>query len=97
MIQFHGIGKKYGRNVWMDIYDPDFRKTIAIDQRLKKIAQRLGFTGNRYSEAEAFYCAIARDADLEPWELDRLLYNYTDHFLKMVGDDDFVRQSDCRS
>ena len=23
--QFKGIGKKYARNIWMDVYDPDFR------------------------------------------------------------------------
>jgi len=85
MKTFHGIGEKYGRNVWMDIYDPAFRDTVAVDERLKKVARALGFTGRRYRQAEEFYCAIARDADLEPWELDRLLYNYTDFFLGVIG------------
>lgn len=85
MRSFAGIGEKYGRNIWMDIYDPAFRDTVAVDERLKKVARALGFTGTRYRQAEAFYCAIARDADLEPWELDRLLYNFTDHFLGVVG------------
>jgi hypothetical protein len=85
MLQFDGIGEKYGRNVWMDIYDPTFRNTVAVDQRLKKVARELGFMGSSYQQTETFYCAIARDAGLEPWELDRLLYNFTDHFLNVVG------------
>jgi hypothetical protein len=85
MRSFAGIGEKYGRNVWMDIYDPAFRDTVAVDERLKKVARALGFTGTGYRQAEAFYCAIARDAVLEPWELDRLLYNFTDHFVGVVG------------
>lgn len=85
MRSFAGIGEKYGRNVWMDIYDPAFRDTVAVDERLKKVARALGFTGKGYRQAEAFYCGIALDAGLEPWELDRLLYNFTDHFLGVVG------------
>jgi hypothetical protein len=85
MRSFDGIGEKYGRNVWMDIYDPSFRSSIAVDERLKKVARALGFTGKGYKQAEAFYCAIAADAGLEPWELDRLLYRFTDHFLGVVG------------
>lgn len=81
---FSGIGEKYGRNIWMDIYDPAFRDTVAIDDRLKKIAVALGFTGKRYSDTEAFFCMIATDAELEPWELDRLLYNFKDHFLAAI-------------
>jgi len=85
MRQFDGIGEKYGRNAWMDIYDPAFRDTVAVDMRLKKVAKELGFSGRSYRDAETFYCAIARDAGLEPWELDRLLYNFTSHFLNVIG------------
>jgi hypothetical protein len=85
MRSFDGIGEKYGRNVWMDIYDKDFRDTIAVDQRLKKVARALGFTGKRYKEAEDFYRAISQEAGLEPWALDRLLYNFTKYFLDKVG------------
>lgn len=81
---FSGIGEKYGRNIWMDIYDPAFRDTVAIDERLKKIALALGFTAKRYSDTEAFFCTIAKEAELEPWELDRLLYNFNDHFLAAI-------------
>ena len=84
MRSFAGIGEKYGRNVWMDIYDSAFRNTVAVDERLKKIARALGYTGTGYPQAEALFCAIASDADLEPWELDRVLYNFTDHFLGII-------------
>lgn len=84
MRSFDGIGEKYGRNIWMDIYDPAFRDSIAVDERLKKVARALGFTGQGYKRAEAFYCAIARDANLEPWELDRLLYRFTEYFLGKI-------------
>lgn len=82
---FAGIGEKYGRNIWMDIYDPAFRDAVAIDERLKKVAKAMGFVSNSYQEAEQFYCQIAEEAGLEPWELDRLLYQFTDHFLEAVG------------
>ena len=29
--RFHGIGDKYARNIWMDVYRPDFRNAIAVD------------------------------------------------------------------
>ena len=42
MKRFAGIGDKYGRNIWMDVYHPEFRNTIAIDQRIKGISDELG-------------------------------------------------------
>lgn len=84
MRSFAGIGEKYGRNVWMDVYDPAFRDTVAVDERLKKVARAMGLNETGYAQAEAFYCAIACDAGLEAWELDRLLYNFTDHFLQVI-------------
>lgn len=84
MRTFAGIGEKYGRDVWMGIYDKSFRTTIAVDARLKNVARALGFRGKSYREAEEFFCAIARDAELEPWELDRLLYEFNDDFLQLV-------------
>ena len=86
MMAFRGIGAKYGRNSWMDLYDPDFRQSIAIDRRITKITEILGlnFGKNQYQAHEAFFQEIAGDAGLEPWELDRLLYQFTDHFLKAI-------------
>jgi hypothetical protein len=84
MDAFEGIGPKYARNVWMEIYDPSFRDSIAIDERIKRITRALGQSFSSYNEHEQFYVDIARDAGLEPWELDRLLYWFRDHFLKIL-------------
>ncbi|OOG53741.1 hypothetical protein [Rhodanobacter sp. C03] len=84
MTSFAGIGEKYGRNIWMDIYDPHFRDTIAVDVRLRNLAVGLGHTETSYDSREHFFRDIARDCDLEAWELDRLLYHYEKHFLRIV-------------
>ena len=84
MKSFHGIGEKYARDIWMDIYDDSFRDAVAIDARVKSVAEALGFNGTGYESYESFFVAIAADAGLEPWELDRLLYKFTDHFLAAI-------------
>ena len=82
---FHGIGDKYARNIWMDIYDCHFVDTVAIDSRLKKIACAIGFVGKRYCESEAMFQAVAKDAGLQAWELDRLLYGFTEHYSHAIA------------
>jgi endonuclease III len=81
MQRFHGIGDKYARNIWMDVYHPDFRNAIAVDERIKRITEALGYSFKSYAEHERFYQEIAREANLEGWEVDRLLYNHLDEFL----------------
>ena len=54
-------------------------------KRQEKVTQALGYTFGTYEEEERFYQEIAREADISGWELDRLLYNYTDHFLAAFG------------
>jgi thermostable 8-oxoguanine DNA glycosylase len=78
---FRGIGDKYARNIMMDVYDPDFRDAIAIDERIKKVATRLGVPTSPYERAERLFLSVAEEAGLNGWELDRLLYNYTDEVL----------------
>ena len=87
MKRFQGIGDKYARNIWMDVYHPDFHDTIAIDLRIKKITEALGhsFKPNEYDQHERFYQDIATEAGLQGWELDRLLFNHTDHFLAAIS------------
>lgn len=85
MDEFEGIGPKYARNVWMDIYDPLFRDAVAIDERIKSVTAALDYSFKTYEEHEAFYRQIAQDAQLEPWEMDRLLYGFKDHFLAAIG------------
>lgn len=81
MRQFPGIGEKYGRNIWMDVYHPDFRDAVAIDERLKSITAEMGYSFRNYQEHEQFYLEMAAEAGLNGWELDRLLYNFKDTFL----------------
>ncbi|APE95692.1 hypothetical protein [Halodesulfurarchaeum formicicum] len=76
--KFKLIGPKYARNIGMDLYHPDFRNYIAIDSRIKNIFEMIGFDyeGYSYEEQEEFLKSIADDLEIEPWELDRILYNY---------------------
>ena len=83
--RFHGIGDKYARNIWMDVYHPDFRDAIAVDERIKRVTEALGYTFKNYAEHELFYQGIAREAGLEGWEVDRLLYNHQGEFLDIIG------------
>jgi hypothetical protein len=85
MKRFYGIGPKYARNICMDAYHPDFRDTMAVDLRIKKITKSLGYSFKTFEEEERFYQDIAREAGLQGWELDRLLYAYTDHFLADIS------------
>ena len=48
MDQFEGIGPKYARNVWMDLYDPLFRDAVAIDERIKSITEALDYSFKTY-------------------------------------------------
>lgn len=82
--QFEGIGDKYGRNIWMDLCDPDFQDAIAIDVRLKKFYAILGISIDDYSYAEKEMLNIAEEANLTGWELDRLLFHFTDYFLAAI-------------
>jgi|GEM_PF-1480203 len=87
LTRFHGIRDKYGRNIWMDCYHPDFRETIAIDERIKQVTRALGYAPDAfgYAEHERFYQAIAREAGLQGWELDRLLYHFKDELLAKLS------------
>jgi hypothetical protein len=83
---FRGIGKKYARNMMMDVYHEDFRQSIAIDQRIKKILTvfHRKFDDAKYDESERFLLRAAEEADLNGWELDRLLFLYTDEIVASV-------------
>ncbi len=83
--QFKGIGPKYARNIWMDVYHPDFHNSIAIDTRINNISQLLGCEFKKYEDHERFYLDIAREANLQGWEVDRLLYNFNEHFIKEIS------------
>ena len=84
MKRFYGIGDKYARNIWMDVYHLDFHNSIAVDERIKRITGVLGYTFRNYDEHERFYLDVAQEAGLQGWELDRRLYNYRDWFLSVL-------------
>jgi hypothetical protein len=69
----------------MDVFHPDFRESIAVDERIKKIWTVLRLTFRNYSAAEQFYLDVARRAGLSGWELDRLLYGYTEAVIKALN------------
>ncbi len=83
--RFPGIGDKYARNIMMDVYHEDFRDSIAIDARIKAISAELGLTFASYEEHEAFYLDVAREAGLNGWELDRLLFNFRPEIESQLG------------
>lgn len=74
---FPGIGDKYARNMMMDVYHKDFRDSIAIDSRIKKISNSWNLEFKNYAEHEQFYLEVAEQAGLNGWELDRLMYKYS--------------------
>lgn len=78
---FPGIGPKYARNIMMDVYHEDFRNSIAIDVRIASISAALGLAFRNYAEHEKFYLEVAKDAGINGWELDRLLFNFKDEFM----------------
>lgn len=83
MMQFDGVGEKYGRDIWMDVYDSDFRDSIAVDQRVKNVLKALGLDRKlrSYVQREGFLREVALNAGVEPWELDRLLFNFGPFFI----------------
>ena len=82
---FPGIGPKYARNIMMDVYHEDFRNSIALDVRIKAISDALGLSFSSYAEHELFYLNVARDAGINGWELDRLLFNFHDEVESRLG------------
>jgi hypothetical protein len=80
-----GIGDKYARNILMDVYHPDFRDSIAVDARIKSLSKELGLAFASYADHEQFYLDVARDAGLNGWELDRLIFNFLDDFRSALG------------
>lgn len=85
--RFKGIGEKYARNFWMDIRDPHFENSIAIDSRLASVGRILGMPSDDYDKQEAFFLALAREAGISGWEADRLIYNFRTEILQEAGID----------
>ena len=71
----------------MDGYHEEFRDSIAIDVRINAISEALGLSFKSYSEHEQFYLEAARLANLNGWEMDRLMYNFRDDFERGIAND----------
>lgn len=82
---FPGIGPKYARNIMMDVYHEDFRNSIALDVRIKAISEALGLSFSSYAEHESFYLKVAKEAGINGWELDRLLFNFREEVELHLG------------
>lgn len=81
---FPGIGQKYARNIMMDCHHPFFREKIALDSRILSISNELGLNLKAYQDHEKFYLNIAKEAGIEGWELDRLIFEHRDEFLNSL-------------
>ena len=73
---FPGIGPKYARNIMMDVYQEEFRDSIALDVRISSVSEALGLSFTSYTDHEAFWLDVAHEAGLNGWDLDRLLFNF---------------------
>ena len=82
--QFHGIGPKYARNMMMDVYQEDFRESIAIDSRIQSVSTALGVQFDGYADHEQFYLDVAHAAGINGWELDRLMFNFQKEVLAAI-------------
>jgi hypothetical protein len=81
--QFHGVGSKYSRDIWMDICDPDFDSSVALDARVKAFSERLGFDRNA-KDLEDGLLKFAKRCNLNGWELDRLIFNFGGLILRKI-------------
>lgn len=81
--RFKGVGKKYSNDVWMDIFDPDFQDSVALDARVRAFAKALGFDV-RSSKLETDLLNFAESCNLTGWELDRLIYNFSPLILRTL-------------
>jgi hypothetical protein len=82
--EFKGIGDKYARNIGMDIFHPDFQDTIALDARIRGISDQLCVEFDSYEQHEQFYISVAERLGITAWELDRILYRYTDEVIAEI-------------
>ncbi len=85
---FAGILDKYSRNIFMNVYHPEFRHCIAVDSRIDSVLEALGLPEIKsYKRREEFLLEVAEMAGIDGWDLDRMLYHFKDQILTgLVGD-----------
>ena len=66
----------------INVYDPDFCESIAVDARIKGLSKMLELEFDNYADHEQFYLDVAKEAGLTGWELDRLLFNFREEVLE---------------
>ena len=76
--QLPGVGAKYARNIMMDVYDQDFRASIAVDARILGFARDAGLQTAGLGALEVELLKIADMAGLDGWTVDRVLYWWAD-------------------
>jgi thermostable 8-oxoguanine DNA glycosylase len=80
--KFSGIGPKYARNIFMNVYHPEFRQCIAVDSRIESVLAKLDFNALKsYEEQEQFLLDVAETAGVDGWGLDRMIYHFKDEIL----------------
>lgn len=84
--QLAGIGDKYARNIFMNVYHPEFRQSIAVDSRVESVLAALGLDGlKNYEVTEQFLAQAAKEAGVDGWDLDRMLYHFKDQLLERLN------------
>jgi hypothetical protein len=82
-LSFKGIGKKYCRNIPMDIGDESFLDHIALDSRLNGLIDKVEGAppSTNYEARERFVIELGQQAEIpNAWFLDRLLYGFHNEF-----------------
>jgi len=74
--QFKGVGDKYGRDILMDVYHPDFRDSIALDTRVRSVTAALGLSFPTYAEEEGSTWGSPGALGVDGWTVDRVIYNF---------------------
>lgn len=84
--KFDGISDKYARNIFMNVYHPEFLRSVAIDSRIESVLAELGLNDLKSYEArERFFMEVAGLAGLDGWELDRIIYHFKDEVLARLN------------
>lgn len=80
--RFAGIGDKYSRNIFMNVYHPEFRQCVAVDSRIDSVLKELDLSELKsYKKREQFLLEVAETAGIDGWDLDRMLYHFKDEVL----------------
>lgn len=62
------------------------KTTVALDTRINRITDKSGLEFDSYERHEQFYVDVAERLDMTAWELDRLLYGYTDDVIAHIAE-----------